>query len=424
VLGGPARPKLVALGSVAPGGAIAGALAYGASEIASKTPASAAAADEGHRIAVWLVGCAISAGLLQLASRRLDTPRRERVRRQRPRWAVPALIGACAVLLAGALAAGLADRVSTQYHRFVDENEVNPSDTHSRLTSVGNNGRLDHWRVALHGADESLLHGSGAGTFVLLWQRDAETPYTVTEAHSLYVEVLGELGVVGLALVAGAIVFMLGSLALRARRTRDPALAVAAAAGLAWAVHAGVDWDWEMPAVTLWWFAIAGLGIAGSPLARDRRGQNLARVGVAAVVLLLALTPVAMLLSQRQLNRASDAFDRGDCGAAIDAALSASDTAPMRPEGYELLALCDVRLGQPRLAVQAMRKAIDRDPENWRMHYEMALARGAARLDPRRAAQRALGLNPQEPLAQRAVRRFDTDRASKWRRRALSARLP
>ena len=34
------------------------------------------------------------------------------------------------------------------------------------------------------------------------------------------------------------------------------------AAGLAWALHAGVDWDWQMPAVTLWVFALGGAALA------------------------------------------------------------------------------------------------------------------------------------------------------------------
>jgi tetratricopeptide (TPR) repeat protein len=318
----------------------------------------------------------------------------------------------------------LDERLSTQYDRFVDENEVDPTDTRSRLTRVGNNGRLEHWRIALDGADGAPLRGNGAGTFVLLWERNANTSYVVTEAHSLYIEVLGELGVVGLALIGTAILLLLASLAVRAQRTRDPTLAALVAAGVVWIVHAGVDWDWEMPAVTLWWFALGGLGIAGSPATGDRRASNLARVTVALVAIFVAMTPAALLFSQRHLNRAAAAIERGDCREAIDAALSASRLAPMRPESYEALGICDVRLGQPRLAVEALDKAVDRDPDNWRVHYELALARGAARLDPRPAARAALRLSPHEPLAQEAVRRFDTNEPSSWRRRALSARLP
>jgi hypothetical protein len=55
---------------------------------------------------------------------------------------------------------------------------------------------------------------------------------------------------------------VLAATALAARRVlrADRALAAGpAAAALTWALHAGLDWDWEMPAVTLVAVALAGL---------------------------------------------------------------------------------------------------------------------------------------------------------------------
>src|SRR5207244_7931370 len=69
----------------------------------------------------------------------------------------------------------------------------------------------------------------------------------VLDAHSLYIEVLGELGVIGLLLVLG--IFATPLLALR-RVTRTPLTAAAAGAYAAYVLHAGLDWDWEVPAVT------------------------------------------------------------------------------------------------------------------------------------------------------------------------------
>ena len=63
---------------------------------------------------------------------------------------------------------------------------------------------------------------------------------SVRDAHSLYLETAAELGLVGLA----ALLALFGGVVVAARRARTPA---AAAALAAWAVHAGVDWDWELP---------------------------------------------------------------------------------------------------------------------------------------------------------------------------------
>jgi cytochrome c-type biogenesis protein CcmH/NrfG len=114
----------------------------------------------------------------------------------------------------------------------------------------------------------------------------------------------------------------------------------------------------------------------------------------------------------------------GDCATVIDAALDSIAAVPARPQGYEVLAYCDVRQGEQRLAVQVMEKAIARDPESWELYYGLALVRGAARMDPRPAAKRALELNPLEPLAVDAVRHFNTRAPAKWQREALQSPLP
>ena len=65
-------------------------------------------------------------------------------------------------------------------------------------------------------------------------------------------------------LIAGVV--LAGREALR----RDPAAAAGAcAATLAWFLHASIDWDWEMPAVTLPAIVLAGalISAAGAPTA-------------------------------------------------------------------------------------------------------------------------------------------------------------
>ena len=76
-----------------------------------------------------------------------------------------------------------------------------------------------------NGYDPHPLRGSGAGTYALLWAQHRKTSFTVVDGHSLEIETLGELGIVGLALLAIALLTMLGALARRAwvRRARGRA---------------------------------------------------------------------------------------------------------------------------------------------------------------------------------------------------------
>ena len=121
--------------------------------------------------------------------------------------------------------------------------------------------RVEYWRAAIDEAAEHPLLGSGAGSYWLSWREHRTVDLGVRDAHSLYVETLSELGPVGLVLVVSLVaVPLLATL----RRRGDPTSALAGAAFAVFAVHAGLDWDWEMPVVTL-----TALGCAGVALARS-----------------------------------------------------------------------------------------------------------------------------------------------------------
>ena len=67
-----------------------------------------------------------------------------------------------------------------------------------RLTVFTSNGRVEHWDVALDAWRGDRLKGTGAGTFQNEWNRERDRDFQVLDAHSLYIETLGEMGVVGL----------------------------------------------------------------------------------------------------------------------------------------------------------------------------------------------------------------------------------
>ena len=62
-----------------------------------------------------------------------------------------------------------------------------------------------------------------------------------------------------------ALLTIVGRAAARRPRPGPHALrGRAVAVTVTWAIHAGVDWDWEMPAVTLWVFALGGAALAAA----------------------------------------------------------------------------------------------------------------------------------------------------------------
>ena len=129
--------------------------------------------------------------------------------------------------------------------------------TNARLSDVGTH-RLSYWRVAVDVAADHPIAGAGPGAFAVEWLRRRTIDERVRNAHSLELQTLADLGLVGLALLAAVLVATV--LATRRALRADRALAAGpAAAALTWALHAGLDWDWEMPAVTLVAVALAGL---------------------------------------------------------------------------------------------------------------------------------------------------------------------
>ena len=126
--------------------------------------------------------------------------------------------------------------------------------------------RTTYWRAALDEARADPLLGSGAGSFHLTWERRGPEGMFVRDAHSLYLEALSELGPVGLVLIVALVSI---PVAAAVRRRGDPVTATAGAGFVVFAVHAGLDWDWEMPVVTL-----AGLGCAAALLTGGRSPQT------------------------------------------------------------------------------------------------------------------------------------------------------
>jgi hypothetical protein len=149
----------------------------------------------------------------------------------------------------------------------------------SRLASVQSN-RYEYWKVAARSFADHPLIGVGAGGFQAEWLRERPFREGVRDAHSLYLETAAELGIVGLALLA----LLFGGIAAAARRAL-PALAGSVAALAAWALHAGLDWDWEMPALTLVAIVLAGHLLAGRThtAAVDARGRRARLTSPAAV---------------------------------------------------------------------------------------------------------------------------------------------
>ncbi|MFI4978135.1 MAG: O-antigen ligase family protein [Solirubrobacterales bacterium] len=422
-----------ALLALAPPTAIALRSAWDATLLATTKPTSAAAVAQGRHVAVVVGACMLGAGLLRGALLLLDRPIADLpLVRTPPRRAVRVGIGAATtvIVVACALALGAGGLAQREYDKFVhSKGEAHGAQTRERLSDPANNGRLSLWKAAVRIYDSQKLRGTGAGTYQQYYFRYRTEAQYVTDAHSLYLQSLAELGLVGFVLILVVVLGVLGGLAARIRGPDRALYAALFAMALAWAVHQAFDWDWQMPAVTLGLFILAGLALARPKDGRvGRSGLPANRTLVALGWLILAVAPLLVSTSYARVQRSGQAMKRGDCVSAKREALSSLALSAKRPQAYAIIGVCDLQQGFAQAAVPAMAEAVSLEPESWEEQYWLAVARAAAGIDPRSAIRRALELDPREAGLKNAARKLSSSNPRAWelaaprlRREALSS---
>ncbi len=425
-----ARPRALLSGALATVPATAGLIvvAYHANLLDTRNPTTPAAVSQGRHVALVAGICVLlSLGLRLLLSHALD-PRLERPGggwRLSPRARRGALAGGALVGLLAVLALGVPHAVAGDWRRFMSGASTyrTNGDLRQRLTDPSNDGRTELWRVALHGYAAAPLHGGGAGTYQTAWDRHRPRFAYTINAHSLYLQAMEELGLPGLLLLlvlVGATIF---GLAVRSRGSQRALFGALLALAVVWALHAGMDWDWEMPVVTLGFFAAGGLALG----ARGRGGDGWVpahntRLTLALLCLATIVLPVSIIGSQSRLGDAEHALYASNCSAAAPDALSSIGWLDLRPEPYEIVGFCDLKRGLPRLGVAAMGQVVRKDPHSWEAYYVLAIAQASAGLDPRPNVQRALRMNPLEPLTRKAARELRGSSPTQWVRQAAAVR--
>ena len=328
-----------------------------------------------------------------------------------------AVVAGIVLLLSAGIALNVPAAVEAKYGELTNPDDGYVGGGSSRLLDASTNGRQKHWAVALEAFRRDRLQGSGAGTYSLAWARERQSGLHVEDAHSLYVEMLGELGLVGFALLVVAISLILGAFAYCARGPDRAMFAALLAVGLGWAVASGVDWDWEMPAVTVWLFAFGGAALARAPGGVRQIGIGTTAIRILGVVacVALAVLPARLAISQSRLDSAVDSLSSGDCRQAREDSRSALAAVDQRPTPYSVIAYCEMAEQRYGRAAVTMRRAVRRDPGSWKLQYNLAVARAGAGLDPRPAARRAVRLNPHSGLASRAVDELRGSGPVAWR---------
>lgn len=351
-------------------------------------------------IAVCLGVALAHAGITWFTSKKIR-PRWLRPTRQGARWSLAASL---VVVLIGAVAFNVPERASNTWAEFkVPETSGIGA---GRLGGFEGNGRYQYWSAALDENASEPLKGTGPGTFEYWWARNGDIPGFVRDAHSLYLQTLGELGVIGFALlIAFLALITLGGLyrLINAAERQRGQLAAALGGCFAFCLAAGFDWVWQIPVIPI---AFLLLGATIISAGSGKHIQGLPWRGRLAVTVLsvLALIAIAVPLASVSLVRQSQADARsGNLDTALSKAMTAQDIQPSAASPYLQEALISELQGSLNRAAAAARVATSKEPTNWRTWLVLS------RIEAERqhvdqsisAYRRALALNPRSPLLSR-----------------------
>jgi O-antigen ligase len=322
----------------------------------------------------------------------------------RPLWSRPSRqasiamlgVGAATLLLVG-IAVGAPGRASDAWHEFKDARSV--SNGSERLESFSSNGRWPLWRAALKENASAPLAGRGAGSFGIWWARHRTQGGYVRDAHSLYFETLGELGIVGFALVLAFLGWVLVVGALRyagASPRRRNQLAAALAGCAAFGIGASFDWLWELAVIPIAFLLLASVLVSAGDRTRCTPLGPLPRLGAAGFSVAAMIAIAIPLSAASSIEQSRSQARAGDLASALGSARDARRVEPFASEPRLQEALVLESQGRLAAAAAASAEATRLEPDEWRawvIRSRLEAERGHARAAVL-AYRRARTLNP------------------------------
>ena len=389
----PRRLQLVAgLLALAPWPAITMVLADRSHALTTAGALVADASREGQHLAFWIVALGVVSALVAFAFGVVEG------RVLVPRTLRAAFAGVLVLAVAGGAAAvwnrwgSPATLARRAYDSFLAPPKAEHGNLAGRLLDLSSNGRVDLWHAAWREFAHRPIAGTGAGTYQQWWYASRPYPSQVLDAHGVYQQTLGELGVVGLVLL---VVALAAPLAAAVTARRNPVVPVALGAYVAFLVHQAVDWDWELTGVSAAGL-LCGVALVVSARPPKRRPGFALPLRIAALAATLALAGFAFVsvMANVPLDAAQAAAVRGDWAASAADARRASRWAPWSSEPLRLLGEAQLAQAQVATARTTFKRALAKDPGRWQLWVDLALASVGA--EKRRALAAAERLNPRD----------------------------
>jgi len=213
-----------------------------------------------------------------------------------------------AVAIAASVAVGAA-HAHSWWHSLTSSSSTELTNSPGHLVSSDANFRSSWWHQAWKGFEKEPVKGTGAGSFEVtnLRYRTSSLDQTI-EPHNVPLQFLSETGIIGFALFAASIAWLI----VRGRHRPGPQLALALALP-AYFLHGLLDVDWDFASVSGPVFLIGGaLVVRPSTRPRPRAFTVLTAGGI---LLAVGFSLVSVWLSAHWSDQASAAVGVNDARA-------------------------------------------------------------------------------------------------------------
>jgi O-Antigen ligase len=353
-------PTLVALVVAGAAGAVAVAVLVPKHALVDGDVDTALGVHQGHHAALWIgVACVVTAlvwaGLGEVG-KRVPTP---------PRIAGQVTVAAAVLLVIVAI---VLSHPVTKFDNFKRDPPIGNQTTNHLLNTSGS-GRWQFWGAAVSEFRAHPLNGGGAGSWKAWWLQHGSLKVFSEFAHSLYLESLAELGIVGLLLIGGAVLVAAYGAVRSARLLQSGDVAAAAACGIAFFAAAAYDWVWQLAGVALVGVGMLGFALGALPSTRAAAAGRLGALRPAlALVAVAAIVPQYVVLSAgSHLSNSHAAFNADDAAKARSEALAAKSIEPWAASPYLQLGFVSEAEGDFNSASQWLDEAIQRSPRDYRL---------------------------------------------------------
>ncbi len=366
---------------------------------------AAAPAGQRHSMLIIVVVVAVVVGLLQaaiaVAGQRKTRPSWTRVGRR----GAGVVWGAVAIIVVAAVASFLVTGAAHHlWDQFKQPTASSGSNSYLRLLSVAGSHRYQYWQVAFHAFESSPWKGVGPGTFQFYWAQHQTLGEYVLNAHSLWIETLAELGIIGLALIGGFFAWVLisgGVLALRSVIDERAVRAAAVAGVAAFCAAAAFDWVWQIAAVPMVAMLLSAVCVAPTGAGERRPSRQWLMRGLLGVGALVALWVILVPLATTvAVRRSQTAAQKGQLVTALRYAADAQQVEPGAYTPRLQRALLLEQLGNINGAALAIAQAEARSPTDWQI-WLVASRIATEQNRPRMALRyylKAKSLNPISPI--------------------------